>query len=650
VVFTAIAYSILWLMSALVTEIIIKIKKPSASQPTPQNERRLPWIPVKWAFPAGLVGGFFALWMTNIFSSLRPGLDHSVWYLLTFGVPLTAVLVLIVGVIHLGIIGRNYDDLLREWWGRLGGLILAVTACWCLVCVATLFLPLWLRLFWLLLHSENHGWITKMWQTLAALGVTATAGGWVTATFKGLLAAKGRQTGPSVDGQLNSPSNHADLLARIAPPLFTVGLMGILSWLLYFIVPAIEGISHGGNYWEVVSDSTWWAVLLAAIGLFTVSRLMGTRVDVNEFSLHNAYRNRLVRCYLGATHPDRNPQPFTGFNENDNVSLRGLDGLGAPFHILNATLNVTKGKELALQARKARSFVFTPLYSGFDYTEDVSTTRMPGRIRSETEVIDTVDAHVKKQGAYRLTENLSRLSLFPGARLGTAMAISGAAVSPNMGHYSTGSVSFLLTIFSVRLGWWLGNPRDKKYWESKKPRSSWKALMRELTGSTNEDQSEVYLSDGGHFDNLGVYELVRRRCRLIIACDAGADASYACNDLSSVIEKCRVDFHAEITINLDDIRPGAQAPLNEQGIRVSKKPFAVGSILYPNHRQGTLIYIKSSLIADLPQDVLAYARAAEAFPHESTVDQFFDETQFESYRSIGFACASAAVQAIQSEM
>ena len=271
---------------------------------------------------------------------------------------------------------------------------------------------------------------------------------------------------------------------------------------------------------------------------------------------------------------------------------------------------------------------------------------MPGSIQPQGSQIGTRDPEVYKTGSYRLTKNCSWKSRYPGARLGTAMAISGAAASPNMGHYTTGAVAFLMTIFSVRLGWWLGNPRMKESWESGQPRSSWDALMNELTGNTNDDQSEVYLSDGGHFENLAIYELVRRRCRVIIACDAGADPSCACNDLASAVEKCRVDFKTTVEIDLKEIRPSLALLPGDEKLRASKTPFTIGTIHYPDESKGILIYVKPSLNADLPQDVLAYARMAEAFPHQSTVDQFFDEAQFESYRALGFACASAAIEKI----
>jgi hypothetical protein len=196
----------------------------------------------------------------------------------------------------------------------------------------------------------------------------------------------------------------------------------------------------------------------------------------------------------------------------------------------------------------------------------------------------------------------------------------------------------------------MGNPRNQKTWESADPRSSRKALLDELLGDTSDSNDEVYLSDGGHFENLAIYELVRRRCRLIIACDAGADPRCSCNDLAAAIEKCRVDFGTRIEIKLDEIRPSVVLFPGDQKSRISRAPYTKGTIYYPDNREGVLIYIKPSLNADLPQDVLAYARLAQEFPHQSTTDQFFDEAQFESYRSLGFACATEALPQLNKEI
>ena len=153
---------------------------------------------------------------------------------------------------------------------------------------------------------------------------------------------------------------------------------------------------------------------------------------------------------------------------------------------------------------------------------------------------------------------------------------------------------------------------------------------------TTDWREWVYLSDGGHFENLGIYELVRRRCRFIIACDAGQDGAVTFGDLGNAIEKCRSDFGVDIEIDVSNIRP---AP----GGTTSEWHCAVGSIRYDRQNRqdvaGTLLYIKSSLTGDEPTDVLRYAAEHPAFPHESTSDQFFDESQFESYRALGYHIA-----------
>ncbi len=623
------AYGALWFI-AVAAGMLLK-SRSSAEKPSGWY---LLWAPALWAVPTGVAGGAFVLFVGQRLANLTALNQLSIWHILTFYIPVVTLLVLLVGVVHLGLIGRAYEDGLREWWARLGGAVLVITFFWFAICLLTLFCPHGIEDLWnFVRNGGKENWFARV---LSSLGITGVVGGWVTTTVKGLFAAKGTSTGPRPSSDAPSAKGRNDLLARLAPPLFVLGLLVILSLGLDWLVPVADQ----------ANGTSLWGVLVLCLGLYGLSRVMGYRVDVNEFSLHNAYRNRLIRCYLGATHRPRDPQPFTGFDESDNIFLHDLQDLGAPFHIVNATLNVVKGKELALQSRKARSFIFTPLYSGFDYTEEKSLARMPGSIQPEGSRTETRDPEVYKSGSYRLTKNCSWKSRYRGARLGTAMAISGAAASPNMGYYTTGAVAFLLTIFSVRLGWWLGNPRMKKSWESGRPRSSWTALMNELTGNTNDDQSEVYLSDGGHFENLAIYELVRRRCRVIIACDAGADPSCACNDLASAIEKCRVDFKVTIKVDLNEIRPSLALLPGDQKLRASKTPFTIGTIHYPDESEGTLIYIKPSLKADLPQDVLAYARLAEAFPHQSTVDQFFDEAQFESYRALGFACASAAIENI----
>ena len=130
------------------------------------------------------------------------------------------------------------------------------------------------------------------------------------------------------------------------------------------------------------------------------------------------------------------------------------------------------------------------------------------------------------------------------------MAISGAAASPNMGYHSSPSITLLLALFNVRLGWWLGNPGkegDKTYTQEGPDRAI-VPLVEETFGLTTDTRPWVYLSDGGHFENLGLYEMVRRRCRLILAIDAGCDPDFAFEDLGNAVRKIYIDLGIRIRL------------------------------------------------------------------------------------------------------
>jgi hypothetical protein len=362
------------------------------------------------------------------------------------------------------------------------------------------------------------------------------------------------------------------------------------------------------------------------LGCLVVSGVFTRLVDVNLFSLHNVYGNRLVRAYLGAARASgkaegatagRHPDPVTGFDPDDDLPLKDLKVVpepgkyDGPYLLVNTAMNLIHGDNQAWQDRKAESFVLTPLHCGSETTGYRPTERYGGPVS-----------------------------------LGTAVTISGAAASPNMGYHSSAAVTFLLTVFNARLGAWLGNP-NRPFWTEPGPNLGFGYLFLELFGWTNDRGRYVYLSDGGHFENLGAYELIRRRCRYVIICDAGQDGDHAFEDLGNLIAKCRVDFGIPIEIELDALRL-------QQVPRRARWHCAVGRIRYdladPESSQGTLIYLKPSLTGDEPGDVLHYAIEHPAFPHETTGNQFFTESQFESYRALGQHVAEVVFQPAVAEM
>lgn len=393
--------------------------------------------------------------------------------------------------------------------------------------------------------------------------------------------------------------------------------------------------------WDGVID----LAVAAAVSCLAVLLLFGWRIDVNKFSLQGLYKNRLVRCYLGASRQDvRRPNPFTGFDESDDLPLFSLREMKAepqgggvnarPFHIVNAALNITQGKNLAWQERKAGSFTFTPLHCGFTLGPSTGDAGPLSAQRPSVKVGHYRDAQLwASDGGEPFGEDVRGAApgrLRKGAFfLGSAMATSGAAVSTISGKSSSSAMAFVATVFNARLGRWSPNPGGAD-WKRSGPSFGLLHLLMELFGHTTEEGRFVHLSDGGHFDNTGAYELVRRQCRTIVVVDATADPTGSMEDLANLVRKCRVDFGARISFE------GKQRG-SSWAEELSSTGYVLGSIDYGAKPNGSIVVIKptSMLHSKLSADIFSYARSRPSFPHQTTVDQFFSESQFESYRELG---------------
>jgi hypothetical protein len=334
----------------------------------------------------------------------------------------------------------------------------------------------------------------------------------------------------------------ANVILSIAAPIFAATLVLALAWGLDQLLLG-HALHESALLREAApedgSTGEWDLIMLFAglVGILIVGRIASRSVNINRFSLHALYRNRLVRTFLGASNPSRRTGAtavgkrnwFTGFDIDDNIPMHELWPPSAnswrPFHVVNAALNVVASNNLAWQERKAAPFTFTPLHSG---------SSLKG---------------------YRDTSTYGRKE---GMTLGTAMAISGAAASPNMGYHSSPPVMLLMSLCNVRLGWWLGNPGregDKSH-RHEGPHTAIRPLLQETFGLTTDDKEYVYLSDGGHFENLGLYEMVRRRCRFIIVSDAGCDPEHAFEDLSNAVRKIEIDLGVTIDFQgLEVLKP-----------------------------------------------------------------------------------------------
>jgi len=565
------------------------------------------------AVVAGAVGGFLIqLLLYGLKEWIDPMNPPPEWHVASWGFPLAVLVFLFVQTFHIGLVSGGFTEDAREWWGRLLGLVARLTISLSALYVVSIDGPWFVK--WL--SSPGHGYYK--W-TLGAI--------WALVTGSGIAAGKSPAKSPA--NLKVSPT----ILMKVAPPVFIAGLLVILSYCTNTVLPhlllglkslpdSMVGWAGWFGSWPSYSldnpDWRYWfefehgidgRIWIYVMGFALLSLLLSKQVGINRFSMNALYRNRLVRCYLGATRNRRHPQPFTGFDpDDDSVYLKNVEpseAYAGPYPVVNTALNLVSSKNLAWQQRKAASFMFTPGFSGFE------TDRADG----------------------------SRLSAFTSTKeykaplsLGTTMAISGAAASPNMGFHSSPPLSFLMTVFNVRLGRWIGNPRYLSTGTRTGPHWGLLYLLNELLGHTNDESSYVYVSDGGHFENLGIYELVRRRCRFIIACDAGEDHGLKFGDIGNAIEKCRSDFGVDIEIDIERLRL-------QKDTGKSDWHCAIGTIHYEyvdsNLTSGTLVYLKSSLTGDEPTDVQRYAAQYPAFPHQTTADQWFSESQFESYRALG---------------
>jgi hypothetical protein len=276
-----------------------------------------------------------------------------------------------------------------------------------------------------------------------------------------------------------------------------------------------------------------------------------------------------------------------------------------PLHIINATLNAVSSTHVGRHEKQSQPFTFSPLHVG---NHDLGYRHAP---------------EFGSDGGGKGT----------GISLGMALAVSGAAASPAMGMYSTKSRAFLLTLANARLGLWFGNPQDDATWQSSEPPLGVGPIMRELLGLTTDRNPYVYLSDGGHYENLALWEMVARRCRFIIVSDAGADPQYTFDDLANAVRRIRLDLGIPILFDPIDVTKKGQDDGNPHA--------AIGRIRYavvdgPDAPDGTILYLKATLSGDEPVDVRNFAAADPMFPHDSTANQFFDEARFESYRTLGF--------------
>ncbi len=399
----------------------------------------------------------------------------------------------------------------------------------------------------------------------------------------------------------------------VLAPLASIPFFYGLAWasyelaLLCFCAAWFNWVLLGGSLSLVISLGTGWCV------------------NLNYISIHRYYRDRLMEAFM----PDPNTDGTTGAAKDaDKAELSNMCSEHAPYHLVNTNVVLVDSDDHRWRVRGGDAFLLSPKYCGSTATGWVPTA-----------------CYMKKD---RLT-------------LATAVAISGAAANPNTGAGGSGPtrnpvLSLLMSLLNVRLGYWVPHPGKPK---PRRVANHFRAAYDELRPHGYEENQELLqISDGGHFENLGVYELVRRKVKLIICCDGGADPEFSFKDLQVLVRRIGTDFGARIEFDchnhLERLIPRDPAPQKvidrdpktdayPVGVKFAERGYIKGTIIYPGGAESTLILLKTTMIQNLGLLLKGYKGANPDFPDQSTADQFFDEEQFEAYRELGYKIAKKMI-------
>jgi len=402
--------------------------------------------------------------------------------------------------------------------------------------------------------------------------------------------------------------------------LYALSTLAFLSLIALFTTLNTKTLFHNFGSIDSFIYLVFFAAAMVVVGFFA---------NPNILSMHRYYRFRLQDTFLN----DKKDQKLHSLIEDSKEGKYTF----APYPLINTTLNLQADKEIS-GMKSCDYFLLSPLYCG---------SKITGYTPSD------------KSEYSRMT-------------LATALTISGAAVNPNMGYKSNRLLSFFMTLLNLRLGYWAMNPAIFKtsnnsestlkhyYHKATRGLATWSAKkiqfaltlwpyynIGELLGTMHSRRIRANLSDGGHIENLAAFELLRRKCKLIIASDAGADADYTFSDLQNLQIRARNELEISIEFPADQNPQNVIRPSLQTG--QSQKHFCIANIyqLTKNEEKewiGYFVFVKASVVAQkhklsasmrINDDFYSYKNYHPAFPHESTVDQFFDEQQWNAYKTLG---------------
>jgi hypothetical protein len=423
---------------------------------------------------------------------------------------------------------------------------------------------------------------------------------------------------------------------------------------------SVHAFPHDRLIAKLIAADPWRLVCAGLVLAFCL--VVGYMTDLNEITLHRFYRDRLMEAFMPDDTFVQSGQAQDGQKANDADAARlgdmcrpanpdGTNAANGPYHLVNTHLVLTKID--VGQFPQPAAFPMSQEQRGFfgpwlqmqkfpllrDFAADWSNKC---RIRGG----DNFVLSPRYCGSAATGWYATATPAFKDLSLPTAMAASGAAVNPDAANAGVGPqrnmlFATLMSLLNIRLGYWLRNPKR----ETGRARSP-NHFSPGVTGTLDQlalDSRFLQIADGGDFENLGVYELLRRGAGTIVVCDGTADPVPAFADLQNLITRAEADFGVTIRFTsppLGVLMPAKPAaPQFPSKVRFAKEPFVVGDIVYASGAIGRLYYIKPAIFDALPFSLLGFKGASPQFPNDSTANQFFDEARFEAYRELGWACA-----------
>ncbi|GGK20381.1 hypothetical protein GCM10010124_11240 [Pilimelia terevasa] len=539
--------------------------------------------------------------------------------------------------------------LLENWPGRLhrvrawlrvgylgaGGAFVAYT-------VLVIALPRLAELLWKLPAGVQKGPIDELLPDPLLVSSGTAATGYV-ATLAAILTAVGKPTARAIQKR--------DRLAQVAKRLpvtvlrwvmVLVGVVALVGWHLVWFLYLIAVVGSTGCRSHVhprtepceFTMPPWpdWRLVAGVTGLLVLIWW----IDQTRWGLHLFYKRRLARAF--AVRRSDGVAREIDFGVCTRLDTFGKPTAGGPQPIWIGAAHIS-GPEYAPPGRRTVSYSMSHDFVGSPQLGWLETAPLCERAKGRPLQWDlTVES---------------------------AMAVSGAAFASAMGAVRS-PFTLLFALTNARLGAWLPNPRYCSHPQPcplcRLPRSrTMKLLLAEILGLYPTDRRLLFVTDGGHNENLGLVEALRHAPAKLFCIDASGGATLSRAALGPAIALARQELGVDITFDagsanrVDDPTSLEQpSPHKEDGqageeysadrtnpSRIMTSAVLRATITYPDDRPpqapatGVLYFGRALLTEDSPWSVLAYASGNPAFPNDSTADQWFDADQFDAYHILG---------------